>query len=126
MEMLFQAHSGLRYLVLLAGVVAVVAFVAGALSRRPYGRPGRILTAVFLATLDLQVLIGLVLFIGGRRPTGIHLHMTMMILAAVVAHVASVLAKRRVEPGHALPLAGTLAALALIVVGILSIRDSVF
>jgi hypothetical protein len=31
-----------------------------------------------------------------------------------------------VEPGHALPLAGTLAALALIVVGILSIRDSVF
>lgn len=126
MEMLFQAHSGLRYLVLLAGAVAAVAFLAGWLSRRPYGRGGRILMTAFLGALDLQVLIGLALFIGGLRPAGIHGHMTMMILAAVVGHLGSVLAKRRADPRFTLPLAGTIAALALIVVGILSIRDSVF
>lgn len=127
MTMLFHAHSGLRYLVLLVALIAILWFLWGWIARRPYARPGRIVMAVFVGLLDLQVLIGLVLFLGGRRPPGIHGHLTWMLLAAIVLHVASALARRRPEPArHVLPLAGSLLASSLIAAGILAIRDSVF
>lgn len=126
MTILFHAHSGLRYLVLLAAAVAVVAFLWGRLSRRPYGRSSRIVMAAFVGLVDLQVLLGAGLWLGGRRPAGILGHAGPMLLAAGVLHVASARARRREESaGHGLPLAGTLVAVALIVGGILAIRDAI-
>lgn len=126
MDVLFHAHSGLRYLVLLAGAVAALWLLASWFARRPYRGPGRILVAVFLGVLDLQVVIGFALFLAGFRPPGIHGHMTLMLLAAVAGHVASAIARRRVEPRVTLPLSGVLLALTLVVGGILAIRDSIF
>lgn len=127
MTMLFHAHSGLRYLVLLVALIAVVWFLWGWIARRPPGRPGRIVMSTFVGLVDLQVLIGLVLFFGGHRPSGIHGHLTLMLLATIVLHVASALARRRPAPARTvLPLAGSLLASSLIVGGILAIRDAVF
>ncbi|MDX1660299.1 MAG: hypothetical protein R3326_00800 [Gemmatimonadota bacterium] len=125
MTILFHAHSGLRYLVLLVALIAVAWFLWGWLAKRPFERPGRIVMGVYVGLVDLQVLIGLVLFFAGRRPPGIHGHMGLMILAAVVLHVASAISKRKEGPArHGLPLAGSLLAATMIVAGILAIRDS--
>lgn len=125
MDVLFHAHSGLRYLVLLAGVVAVVVLAAGWLGRRPLGRLARIATGAFVGLLDLQVLLGIALLIGGRLAPGIWGHAVLMVVAAAVVHVASAVNRRQPAPRHVLPLAGVLLALTLVVGGILAIRDSV-
>lgn len=127
MTILFHAHSGLRYLVLLVAFAAIVWFLWGWLAKRPFQRPGRIVMAAYVGLVDLQVLIGLVLFFAGRRPPGIHAHMGLMILAAVVLHIASAISKRAPGPArHGLPLAGSLLAATLIVAGVLAIRDGLF
>jgi len=119
MEFLFAAHSGVRYLVLFSGVVALAWFVWGKAAVRPFTRPASTLLAVFMAVLDIQVLLGLALLFGGRRPPGIWGHVALMLSAAVFVHVIK---KRRPHPaGYGLPLLTVAVALVLILVGILSI-----
>jgi hypothetical protein len=121
MDMLFAAHSGVRYLVLLAGVIALVWFARGALARRPFVRPSPAILAGFVGFLDLQILLGLALVIGGRRPAAVWGHLTVMLAAAAVIHVVSARQKRRSPGGHGLPLVGVTLTLALVLVGILAI-----
>lgn len=126
MEIVFHAHSGLRYLVLLALALGIVLLAFGWLTRRPWEGAAPILFKSVVGLVDLQVLLGLVLFVGGRRPAGIHGHLALMLAAAVALHVASALNRRGPRPPrHVLPLIGVLLATTLVVGGILSIRDSV-
>ena len=122
MTMLFHAHSGLRYLVLLAGIIAVAAFLIGLLRRRDFGGAGPGLLAAYTGLVDLQIVLGLVLFALGRRVPGIEGHLALMILAAAVLHGASIARRRRSQPtGYGLPLVGVVGSLMLIVLGILAI-----
>jgi uncharacterized membrane protein YphA (DoxX/SURF4 family) len=121
MDMLFAAHSGIRYLVLLVGLIALAWFARGALARRPFVRPSPAILAGFVGFLDLQILLGLALVIGGRRPTPVWGHLAVMLTAAAVIHVVSARQKRRTPGGYGLPLVGVTVTLALIVVGILAI-----
>lgn len=135
MEMLFHAHSGLRYLVLLAGAVALGFALAGWLGRTPFGRAGRLAGAAFVGLLDLQVVLGLATLLTRPFYGALIGHIVLMLLAAVLGHVGLRLARVRsgVRPGGATPpprrvwtplLASVLAALAAIVLGILAIgRD---
>jgi hypothetical protein len=76
--------------------------------------------------VDLQVLLGLVLYATGGRAAGIIGHLTLMLLALVTLHVTSVVRKRRPQPaGNGLPLLGVVVTAGLIVLGILSIGRSV-
>ena len=119
MTMLFQAHSGLRYLVLLAGAVALLWFLVGWVRRRPYGPPAPAAFAAFLGLLDLQALLGVVMWIGGRRPEGSVDHLVTMVFAVVVLHLTAASQRRRPRPaGFGLPLVGVAVTLALILVGI--------
>ncbi|HLT30326.1 MAG TPA: hypothetical protein VK013_09785 [Myxococcaceae bacterium] len=138
MNILYMAHSGTRYLVLLAAVVAVVMLAMGFVRSRRGGEaqsPGlakgsRIGSVAFVGFLDLQVLLGIILVVvyvseGLYYPALIG-HIVMMFAAAVAAHVGSVLAKKRTGPGaYTAALFGVLAALALIVGGILAIGRGV-
>jgi uncharacterized membrane protein YphA (DoxX/SURF4 family) len=119
MEILFSAHSGVRYLVLFSGLIALLWFVWGMAARRPFTRPAPALLAIFLRILDIQVLLGVTLLIGGRRPPGIWGHMAVMIVAVTFAHVMD--KRRQRTTGYGLPLLAVAGTLALIVVGILSI-----
>lgn len=122
MDALFAAHSGIRYLVLFAGLVALVWFAYGKLAGRPFVRPSPALLAGFIGFLDVQILLGIALVLGGRRPAAVWGHLAVMLTAAVVIHVVSARHKHRVQPaGHGLPLLGVAAALALVLVGILAI-----
>ena len=121
MDMLFAAHSGIRYLVLLVGLIALAWFARGAVARRPFVRPSPAILTAFVGFLDVQILLGLALVIGGRRPAAVWGHLAVMLTAAAVIHVVSKRQKRRSAGGHGLPLVGVAVTLALIVVGILAI-----
>lgn len=128
MTFLFYAHSGLRYLVLLVGIVAVL-HAAYALARHvPQGKVGRVTTAIYTGLLDLMVLLGVGLLIGGIWYPALMGHLTLMLLAVLVAHATSVLARNSEDARRAtkLRLAGIALSLLLVVGGILAIGRSVF
>ena len=121
--MFFMAHSGIRYLVLLAGVLCAAYALVGWVTKRPYDRAMRGLASGFAGLLHLQILLGLVVvFTRGFYPALMG-HITMMIAAAVVAQIpVSVMRRRPEEARTYAPHAVTaLAALALIAAGVMAI-----
>lgn len=121
--MLFQAHSGIRYLVLLAGLLALGYAAFGLVTGRRYDRGMRIFASSFAGILHLQILLGVgVIFTRGFTMALIG-HITMMIFAAVVAQVTSSVMKRREpeERSYTPHLVATAVALMLIVGGIMAI-----
>lgn len=123
MDALFAAHSGTRYLVLVAGLIALLWFAWGLGTKRAFSRPAPAMLAVFVGLLDLQVLMGIALLIGGRRPPGIWGHVVVMVLAVILAHWMK--KSSRTSTGYGGPLFGVAGALALIVVGILAIGRAI-
>lgn len=121
MNFLFQAHSGLRYLVLLVGLVALAYFVSGLATKRPVDKAVRILGSAFTGLLDLQVLLGIIMVAMGRYYPRLIGHIVMMILAVAVTHVLLVKNRKRSNPGYVLPLIAVAVALALIAGGIMAI-----
>src|SRR5436190_21809249 len=103
-----HAHSWLRWLVLLVGLVAVARAFSGRSSGRAWSRADDRLGAAFTGLLDLQLLIGLAMYfalspittagmrdIGGAMAnTGLRFwtveHPFGMIVAIVLAHIARV------------------------------------
>jgi len=100
-----HAHSWLRWFVLLVGLVAIARAIVGRSSGRPWDRADDRLGAAFVGLLDLQLLIGLVLYfalspitkegmrdIGGAMAnTGLRFwtieHPFGMIVAIALAHI---------------------------------------
>ncbi|HSJ25471.1 MAG TPA: hypothetical protein VK929_12410 [Longimicrobiales bacterium] len=124
-ELVFTVHSLLRYLVLLAVLAAiVVAAIHWARTGPDSARPQRIAMAAFVGLLDVQVLLGLVLLALWPYYPALIGHIFMMVLAAIVAHVGSIMARRR-EPGRSgapLRVATAVLALVLMVGGIMAIQ----
>ena len=120
---LLHAHSGLRYLVLLAGVAALLYALVGLLTKRPYDRGMRATAATFAGLLHLQVLLGLALVAFGIWYADLIRHIVLMVLAAVAAQAPLSLVRRRPpeERSYTPHLMGTVLALALIWAGILAI-----
>lgn len=127
-DILFHAHSGLRYLVLLAGLLALAYTLTSALRGHAWNRAGRVFLAMFVGVMDLQVLMGVVLVFVRVFYPALWGHLALMILAAVAAHVALALNKRRTpeRQSHWVAAAGAGLALVLIVGGILSIGRPIF
>ena len=128
MRMLFFAHSGLRYLVLVAGILALVYLAYSVLTRRGNERTGRILGAAFAGLLDLQILLGILMVVLGLYYSALLGHLFMMVAAAAVAHGAMALARSSpdVARANSIRLLGVLISFALIIGGILAIGRSVF
>jgi heme A synthase len=126
MSFLYHAHSGLRYLVLLAALAALIA-LAYALATGRAGRATRVLPAVFTGLLDLQVLLGIGLVLGGLMPDIVIGHLVMMVVALIVAHGASILARRSADERRALVirLVGITLALLIVAGGIMALGRSV-
>ena len=119
-----NAHSGLRYLILLAGVLTVLYAMYGVASGRAYDKVIRILATSFAGTIHLQILLGLAMLLSGAgfQPalTG---HLFMMVFAAAAAQIpVSVMRRRPEENKSYLPHGiGALVALALIWGGVTAI-----
>lgn len=128
MTALFYAHSGLRYLVLLAALIAIVHAGYALATRRAIDRPARIVGTAFVGLLDLQILLGLLLMMAGVYYGALIGHLAMMLSAALVAHAASAYSRRIEEPKrfYGVRLAGFVVSLALIAMGIAAIGRSLF
>lgn len=126
MNALYHAHSGLRYLVLLTGLVALLVFTYGLFGRQPV-RAAPSLTAAFTGLLDLQVMLGFGLFFGGIVYDALVGHMAMMLLAAVAANGAAIMAPRATTWRRelAIRLGGVVISMVCIVIGMLAIGRSV-
>lgn len=126
MNILYYAHSGLRYLVLLAALAALIALAYGVATGRAL-RTARTLSTIFAGVLDLQVLLGIGLIMGGMFPDEVTGHLLLMIFAVVVTHAAFIIGQysssERRELG--IRLGGIALTVILIVGGIMVIGRSV-
>lgn len=120
----FNAHSGLRYLVLLLGVLTAGYALVGYARKTPVDNAGLTMLRLFTAAIDVQVLLGIVTLITGRFYSALIGHLFMMIAAAAIAHLGAVRLKKA-EPttrGWGMLLATALIPLALMIAGILAIQ----
>jgi heme A synthase len=119
---LYHAHSGLRYLVLSAAGVALIALTYALVTGRSM-RAARAIATTFAVLLSLQVLLGIGLVMGGLFSDSIVGHLVIMVLATATTHGAALVAQRastdRRELG--IRLAGIAVAVALITAGIMAI-----
>lgn len=86
---LFAAHSGLRWLVVLAALVALVWMIVGLVQRRTYDQLARRIMLAFSGLLSLQWLLGLVLFVvlGSFELAHRWEHLVTMTIAVGVSHM---------------------------------------
>ena len=119
---LFAAHSGLRYLVLLAGLVLVVVCVAGLASRKPGGKALRVLGSSYTGLLDLQALLGLLLVATGLFYPALIGHLAMTVLAVGAAHLGPVLGRRHPPRAYLWSLVAAVLSLLLVAGGLMAIR----
>lgn len=121
--MLLSAHSGLRYLVLLLGVLVAAYAAYGMITKRPYDKRMRLLAAAFTGSLDLTVLLGIAYLLTSQFYPQLGGHIVMMVLAVAVAHVVSVVVRRRPpeERTYAPHLVSALIVLAIVAFGIMAI-----
>jgi hypothetical protein len=127
-NVLYQAHSGLRFLVLLAGGIALAVMAWGWNARRPYAGQSRASMAVFAGVLDLQALLGVGLLFVRPFYGALMGHLLMLFAAVALVHALSVYARKleHARRAHAVALSGVALALLLIVGGIMAIRASPF
>ncbi|MEO7041451.1 MAG: hypothetical protein ABI035_04250 [Gemmatimonadaceae bacterium] len=126
MKILYYTHSGLRYLILLVAVAAVLALTYSVATGR-VAPVARKLSTVFVGLLDLQIVLGISLMMGGIFPDAVTGHLILMIFAALATHGAFLIGQQleNVRSELAVRLGGIIVALALIVVGIMAIGRSV-
>lgn len=127
-NMLFYAHSGLRFLVLLAAAIAIAVLLWGWSARRPFAGQSRAVAAVFTGVLDLQVTLGILLVLFRPWYGALIGHLVMMVAAVLAAHGLAVYGRRQADPrrAHMITLIGVVLALALVLGGIMSIRSNPF
>jgi len=105
---LLHAHSGLRYLILLAAVVVVVKSLIGWFGSTPYSKFDKIIAPSFVGLMHLQLLLGLILYfisplvtynMGDKvsRYWSVE-HISIMILAVVMAQVGRSISKKSGDP----------------------------
>lgn len=111
---LLMLHSILRWLVLIAGLLAAGKAIAGWLGRGPWTRLDDRLGLSFIVSLDVQLLLGLILYVlspltlaafqdfgAAMRDPGLRFfaleHAFWMIVGIVLAHVGRALSRRTAE-----------------------------
>ena len=125
--MLFAAHSGLRYLVLLAGLFVILYALVGHFGKREYSVAMGRLAAGFTGLLHLQVLTGIAVLFTRPFYNSIIGHLFLALAAAAVAQLTSSVVRRRPpeEKTYGPHLVGAVVALGLVAVGILAIGRGV-
>lgn len=121
-EALFQFHAGWRYVVLVAGVVALL-LPLFAIRSPTVGSGALRAVRIFTIALDVQLLAGVVLVFLRPFFPALMGHILMMVAAVAVAHLLSVTLRRR-PPERRTPAfiaTGVGICLLSIIAGILSI-----
>lgn len=125
--MLFAAHSGLRFLVLVGGLFVILYAAVGFFGKREYSPAMSRLASVFTGLIHLQLLTGFIVLFTRPFYTAIIGHLFTMLLAAAVAQFTTSVVKRRPkeEKSYGPHLVGAILALAFMAAGILAIGRGV-
>jgi heme A synthase len=109
---LLAVHGWMRWIVLLAAITAILVAVSGWSGTKPAGTNLRRWSVIFVAAIDLNFLLGLILYFGASPITRAALHnfgeamkqaeprffavehTTLMFLAVVCAHVGGALSRK--------------------------------
>jgi threonine/homoserine/homoserine lactone efflux protein len=87
-EIILVIHSINRWLIVLIGVIAAIKFLVGWLRNSTYQPIDRRLMSAYTGLLDLQLLLGIILLIGGGFEQ--FEHAVTMIIAVVLAHLSRI------------------------------------
>ena len=127
-------HSWMRWIVVIVGVIAVVRFLIGWLGKRDWAALDACLALIFPVTIDIQLLLGLLLYFvlspittGALRDFGAALknstvrffsveHIFMVLIALIVAHIGSALIKKRTDATAKFRIGFILFLLAMIII----------
>lgn len=126
-EILLRAHGDLRWVVLLLVVIGIGRAVWGWLSSPPYSTFDRLWGALISALMDLQILLGFVIFFLLAPPARPTLwHPALMLGGALSVHLGAIFARRLPENRrkHYAQLLAYLVGLLLILLGIRVVRGS--
>ena len=126
---MYGLHSWLRYAVFLTGVAAFGYALWGVIGKRPYKKLMWDLASAFTVSLYVQVVLGFLLIFSYRFFSGtLGLHMVLSMVAAVLAQMTYSTNRRRPreERAYGIHVIGVGLALALVVAGILVIRNSLW
>jgi len=125
----YGVHSWLRWAVFLTGTAAFGYALWGMVMKRPYQKLMWDLASAFTVSLYLQVVMGFLLIFTYRFYSGtLGLHMVFTMVAAVLAQMTYSTNRRRPreERAYGIHVVGVGLALALVVAGILVIRNSLW
>ena len=130
---LLHLHNATRWLILVAAVIAITVALVGLISRSEWGRGAKLSSLAFLIVMDVQLLIGLLLY--GVSPlvraamgdmslamadTQLRFylveHLLLMVVAVALTHVGYALAKRAKSARAAYQRAALFFTLALLAV----------
>ena len=125
--MLFAAHSGLRFLVLVGGLFVILHAAVGHFGRREYTAAIARLVMVFTGLIHLQLLVGVAVIFTRPFSTALIWHTLMMVAAAAVAQFTASVVKRRPPEARSYGphLVGAILAMAFMALGILAIGRGV-
>ena len=90
-----NAHSGLRYLILLLGVVTVLYAIYGVVTKRDYDPKIRVLSSSFALMMHIQIMVGIALVFSGRFSPALTGHIFMMLFAAAAGQIPVSVMRRR-------------------------------
>lgn len=124
--MLLLLHTGLKFLIALAGLAVIGYALFGVVKKRPHDATMKHLAITFRSLLDVNFFLGLVVVMTGFGfASHLGVHVILMLLATVVAHVVPAVMRRRPQEERSLlPYAvATAVSLVLVVLGGLSVRS---
>ncbi|MBE2183099.1 MAG: hypothetical protein IAE89_06720 [Anaerolineae bacterium] len=128
-QILDYAHSGFRWIVMLAAVVALVYMIYGLVTRRAYDRRAGLVMTIFVRCIEIQWLLGLILIVlkaialGGFLPAWWG-HLILMTVAVVVAHMYMGFKRRPDNIRYVIGLVAIIAVLVLIILGVMALGGS--
>ena len=119
MGLLLTLHSINRWFIIIFALLAIIMLVKDILARTEASKNSKIYSSIFTGLMDLQLVLGGAAFMlpdmsdGGR-----HMHMGVMILAIIVAHLPAVFKKRNPAIYPKVMLGAIIVALALVIYGV--------
>jgi hypothetical protein len=127
----YNLNSWLRYLVFLLGLAALGYALWGIIGKRPYTKRMWDLSSWFTLSLYLQIVVGFFLVFSTTSrffDRSLGLHMVLSMVAVVVSQMTYSANRRRPreERSYGIHVWGVGLALALVLAGLLAIRNSIF